>query len=342
MKKKVKIIITYFGKFPETMDTFLYSCKNNPEFEWLIFTDDTIENPPANVKIITSTLAVIRTLIEKKLNMKIALKAPYKLCDFRPTFGIIFEEYLMGCDFWGYGDIDLVYGNLSQFITDELLGKYDKIYPCGHLSLIKNEQKYNLAYLKETPDSLDYRTVFSNDKSFIFDEYMGINEKIIASGGKIYGQIEFADMDVVYQRFRTSDLMTIQAVFPKFLFKKSIPRNYINQSFIIQGKRAFRVYLEGKNTIQKQEVAYIHYRHKIGCSIDVNQNNNFYVTKAGIFPLVDVITESEIDSMNPYLGWKAELKEYLKFFKAQLTYKFGKNMRFRNTIRFLKGKQKLS
>lgn len=42
---KIAIIIPYFGKFPEWIDLFLYSCSlnnkitNNIVIDWLIFTD---------------------------------------------------------------------------------------------------------------------------------------------------------------------------------------------------------------------------------------------------------------------------------------------------------------
>ena len=42
-------------------------------------------------------------------------------------FGHIFSDYLVGYDFWGYGDIDLIYGNISKFITRDMLEQFDCI-----------------------------------------------------------------------------------------------------------------------------------------------------------------------------------------------------------------------
>lgn len=45
LRYKIAIIIPYFGKFPEWIDLFLYSCSRNAklsegiEVNWLIFTD---------------------------------------------------------------------------------------------------------------------------------------------------------------------------------------------------------------------------------------------------------------------------------------------------------------
>ena len=45
LRYKIAIFIPYFGKFPEWIDLFLYSCSQNAklseeiEVDWLIFTD---------------------------------------------------------------------------------------------------------------------------------------------------------------------------------------------------------------------------------------------------------------------------------------------------------------
>lgn len=335
------IIILYFGEFPNTIDAFLRSCKSNKNFDWLLFADNKLENIPNNVSVIYSSLEEIKLMIEEKLEMEISLSAPYKLCDYRPAFGLIFEKYIKDYDFWGYGDIDLVYGNLSNFIREEVLIKYDKIYPCGHLSLIRNTDVFNNAFKKEVNNTLNYKEVFTNDKSFIFDEYMGINEKIMFLGGNIYDEIDFVDMDIIYERFRVTDRRTINQVFPKYLFNNKLPKNYKKQIFTVEGNRAFRIYVD-KNIIKRSEVAYIHYRHKIKSLINIDKNKNFYITNSGFIKKEEEITPEIIRSLNPYKGFIFELREYLRFYKNQQIYKLGKNMKIRNFIRVVRGKRKLN
>lgn len=37
---KIAFIVLYFGgKFPKNFPLWVESCKNNPEFDWLLFTD---------------------------------------------------------------------------------------------------------------------------------------------------------------------------------------------------------------------------------------------------------------------------------------------------------------
>ena len=340
MGKKIKIIIPYFGKFPSTIKPFLHSCKFNPDFEWLIFTDDTtISDIPQNVKMISCTLADIKTRFEDVCGFPVALDRPYKICDFRPAFGLAFSDYLTDCDFWGWGDIDLVYGDLHRFITDGILEQYDKIFPCGHLSLIRNDEQVNHAFMKEIKGTLDYRDVFADSKSFIFDEYKGLNEKLLALGKRVYGAIDFADMDVVFERFRTADKYTISMVFPAFPFKKGIPRNYKNQVFFWEDGKAFRAYINPKGSISFEELAYIHYRHKIPCEIEPEKG--FYVSNKGFIDKTEDIKLPDFQHYNPYPGSKTELVEFARFTKERAAMKMGSNKKACNFIRIIKGKEPL-
>lgn len=59
--------------------------------------------------------------------MPVAIPNSYKLCDFKPTYGLIFSEYIAKYDFWGMGDIDVIYGNIRDFITEDVLNNNDII-----------------------------------------------------------------------------------------------------------------------------------------------------------------------------------------------------------------------
>lgn len=336
MKYKIKIIIPYFGAFKNSIIPFFQSCENNPEFEWLIFTDNKVSHPYDNIEFKYCTLNDIKNRIEKMLGFSIALDAPYKLCDYRPAFGYIFQDELKGCDFWGWGDVDLVYGDLSKFINKELLSKYDKIFPCGHLSLLRNETEINRAFMLDIENTLDYKNVFTTSKSCIFDEYKGLNEKLIKMGKKVYGNIPFADMDMVYQRFRTADKNTLKVVFPQFLFAKNVPKNYRNQTFLVADGCAYRVFVSSKQKIVFQELAYIHYRHKILCKIEIKKDDEYFITNRGFLLKRGVVTKEVINDMNPYNGFLFEFKEYLGFCRERGIIWMGKNKRLRKIVKCIK------
>ena len=142
--KKICFVIPYFGKFNNYFPFFLESCKNNPSVNWLIYTDDkTKYNYPDNVMVKYTTFEEIKNKFQEKLSFKIALDRPYKLCDFKPAYGLMFEEDLMQYDYWGYCDVDLFFGDIRKFFTDEILNRYDKIGFYGHCTIFKNNTKVN-------------------------------------------------------------------------------------------------------------------------------------------------------------------------------------------------------
>lgn len=85
----------------------------------------------------TCDFEFVKNLIQIKLNLKIKVNNPYKLCDFKTVYGNVFEEY----KHWGYCNIDVIFGDLSKFITDEILDKYDRVLNKGHLAIHKNNEQ---------------------------------------------------------------------------------------------------------------------------------------------------------------------------------------------------------
>ena len=155
MKQKISILIPYYGKWPVYFGLFLNSCRNNEKVLDILFLTD-IEKPkevPANVKFINLRFEELKTIIRKKLNINIPDIPYYKLCDFRPLYGDIFEEYVKEYDFWGYGDIDLIYGNLNKYLTSEILDNYDVFaFRSDHLhgpfTIYRNSPFINKLYSK--------------------------------------------------------------------------------------------------------------------------------------------------------------------------------------------------
>ena len=171
-KNKICLLYPYYGSWPWYFNFFLKSCKYNPDITFQIITDITPPNShPENVKFLHKTLKDIEALISKKLSLKINLKHPYKLCDFRPAFGVIFDEILIDFDFWGHGDIDVIFGNIKEFFDNKFLYEYDIVsvrpeYPSGFFTLYKNNSLANSLFRR----SKDYEYIFTSPKHFCFDE----------------------------------------------------------------------------------------------------------------------------------------------------------------------------
>lgn len=128
IKSKINIllIIPYFGRWPKYFNIFLKSCENNDWLDILFFTDCEIPNVKSpHVRFHNFNLVQFSNLATIKLGHKINVINAYKLCDFKPCYGLIFEDYLKNYDYWGYGDIDLVFGNLKPYIIDRIEQGYD-------------------------------------------------------------------------------------------------------------------------------------------------------------------------------------------------------------------------
>lgn len=171
MKNKVAFIIPYFGRVPSYFSLWLQSAEKNPDFDFFIYSDLPLDiKAESNVKQIQISFVELKSKIEKLLNRKVCLKTPYKLCDFRPMYGMIFEEEIKGYDFWGFIDIDLILGRLTTFISDELLDTYDKLYYEGHFSLFRNCELMNTLFMRRYPHVLDWQYAFSTNYACHFDE----------------------------------------------------------------------------------------------------------------------------------------------------------------------------
>jgi len=167
----IRMLVCYFGEWPAWFTYFLESCKYNPSVDFYLFSDCVpTGREPGNVKIIAFSLADFNALASRKLGFAIQVERLRKLCDFKPAYGLIFEEYLHGIDFWGQCDIDLVFGNIRKFVN-RLLPNYDVItarkeYVVGHFTLYRNAAAVNTLFKR----SKDYRQVFESADHYCFDE----------------------------------------------------------------------------------------------------------------------------------------------------------------------------
>lgn len=174
--KNVCFIIPYFGTLPNYFPLFLKSCRTNPNYNWLIITDDrTAYDYPSNVKIVYKSFADLKQFIQTKFDFTISLNSPYKLCDYKPAYGYLFEEYIEGFLFWGHCDLDIILGNLNDFISIDKICNYDKIYQLGHMTLYRNTFELNRIFRNKLNNRLIYKEAFTTDKIYRFDEVGELN-----------------------------------------------------------------------------------------------------------------------------------------------------------------------
>ena len=175
---KIAIIIPYFGKFPEWIDLFLYSCSLNKKIadniaiDWFIFTDCELPR-----KIYNNTIFIQMSFKEycqhvmSCLHIDFSPKTAYKFCDLKPFYGLVHESMLSNYTHWGFGDLDLCYGDLSLIINEKRLRKYELITThadriAGHFTIIKKDSIYSKLCLK----IVDWQNKLNDEKVLGLDE----------------------------------------------------------------------------------------------------------------------------------------------------------------------------
>lgn len=267
---KICLIVPYYGVFPNYFSLFLKSCGNNSDYHWLIVSDN--KDPysyPSNVQYLELTWDALRALVQSKFDFPIALDKPYKLCDFKPAYGVIFSEFLTGYDFWGYCDMDLLFGDISKFISPEMLHQYDKIGIMGHLSLYRNKDEINNLFKSRVGGQQRYYDVFTSSRNMIFDEWdsPSINDIFLQENKRVAALDSIADIYPNDSYFHTVrfDIQKRRQVFDK--------RNCLVRW---ENGRVFLIW-RSRGRWHKEECLYVHLqKRKMRCD-GLRSAEHFYI-----------------------------------------------------------------
>lgn len=169
---RLLFLIPYFGSWPFWMPFFLQSCRYNPDVQWLFFTDCGVpSDAPENVHFRVMTFTDYCTFVSTRLGIPFQPSSPYKLCDLKPALGYVHADDLAGFDFWGFSDIDLVYGDLRAYFTGERLTRFDLLSTharrvSGHLCLLRNDTSMREAFMLCS----GWKEILSSNEHYAFDE----------------------------------------------------------------------------------------------------------------------------------------------------------------------------
>jgi len=263
--KSICYLVPYFGKLPQSTPMWLLSCKLNPTVNWLIMTDDKTEyDYPENVKVIYCTFEEITQRIREHFDFEVMIDKPWRLCVFRPCYGEVFKKELEGYDFWGHCDMDLIWGDIRKYLTDEVLEKYDKIGFQGHSTLYRNTPENNARYKNNFDGVFNYRDAFSGKVKCCFDEgaMCNIYENL---GVEYFHEVNFAHLSVWANSF--------------FVDKLPQEDNYKNkhQVFVWDQGHLYRVYAHD-GALHKDEFMYVHtFMRPVDYRIDRYDENELYV-----------------------------------------------------------------
>ena len=179
---RIYIFLVYFGTFPNYFQLYLDSLRINTDILTLFLITDidiTSYSVPDNLILINLNIQNVRQrasqFILKTYNKVVEpenlILNNYKLVDFKIIFPLLFDDVIKkynvtSNDYIGWGDCDIIYGKISNFIH------FDKPYEIiggihGHFAAIKNNDSFKNNFIN-IPNY--FNLITDNSKTFIVDE----------------------------------------------------------------------------------------------------------------------------------------------------------------------------
>lgn len=264
--KQIVLIVPYIGKWPFWFDAYLISAAKNPTINWLFITDCEIPvEYPNNIRFVPTTLNKLNLKINAVLETEVPL-TPRKLCDIRPAYGKIFQEHIKDYDFWGFCDVDIIWGDIRKFITEDMLANYDILSSrkgalSGHFTIFRNVDWLN-NYYKTIPN---YYYLVQQQK------YMWTEEQVLTK--HLHSQMNNADAPKVF--------------WPKILCNQENGRDSHQEYYLDKWLWKDGKMLELKNGKPVNEVMYLHFinwkRTMRFSEIKYHDNpHKFYISYSGM------------------------------------------------------------
>lgn len=159
---KLKLIQLWMGKIPDYFWHHYETTKNLKDVEFLIFTNNDLFLDSPNYKVIQITPEELEGKVSSMLNIDYKISSIKKINDLKSSLGELFEEYLSDCDFYGFYDIDTLFGDFQKWIFPymeeyDVISFADSIYHnrlAGPLTIIRNTPENLRIYRKKLDEFL--------------------------------------------------------------------------------------------------------------------------------------------------------------------------------------------
>lgn len=151
----IKLLTLWHGPLPPWMDRFADRVRANRLVDWELLAVTNVRHYNLLASLVSGVPCVKST--------------PYALCDLRPLFGQMFADRYAGYDWWGWCDLDVVFGDLDRLLPP-LLEKYDVISGepyslAGPFTILRNTPATTTLYRRG-----DFQEVLSDPEYANFDE----------------------------------------------------------------------------------------------------------------------------------------------------------------------------
>jgi len=133
------LIVPYFGQLPEWFDLWAANTERMKDHGYDFLHDDE---------------ASFRDRVRDKLGIEPPPMADTgRVWNFRPAFGLLYENEIRDFHFWGHCDFDMVFGRVERWYTDDYLDSLDITANChdyisGPWTLYRNHPIVNSLFLQ--------------------------------------------------------------------------------------------------------------------------------------------------------------------------------------------------
>lgn len=127
----------------------------------------------------------------------------YKTGEYRILFGIIFKDLIREYDYWGYTELDMIYGDILKFVSPYIENDAEVIGYTAPFRLMKNMEKLNLMPFNDVEGfehPLTLERALSENYCWYFSEASGMNIRYYQAGIDIISIYDvFGDIIVKYR-----------------------------------------------------------------------------------------------------------------------------------------------
>jgi hypothetical protein len=168
---KALLILPYFGSYGPWFPLYLHSLANQQTLDLLLVSDGQSPELPANARRVEMTFDQLRERATARLGTPVSLHRMRNICDLRPAYGLVFEEFTREYAYWAFGDEDVLYGDLDGMLAPHLDGTADLVSPgtngkSGHLTVVKNDPRMNELAMNDPA----YTDVLVSREHWAYDE----------------------------------------------------------------------------------------------------------------------------------------------------------------------------
>ena len=146
---KSAFLVPFMGPLPPYFAFWAKSCEiNKRDFHWFVYSDQIDTKRAVNdaVTLIPYTYGAMIAAFKQYLNIDIDDSNPRRICDYRLLFYFLRRDHeqLDQFAFIGYTDMDVIYGELSRHVPENMerytMISGDSGHPCGPFTLIRSDR----------------------------------------------------------------------------------------------------------------------------------------------------------------------------------------------------------